>query len=64
MNEEKSINHPAAATEAQYVAPAIDKMYAEGNISGKDLNTRNSPDGKFLPGKTVEKGKVYHTYMT
>lgn len=44
--------------------PAIDKMYATGIISGADRDSQNSPDGKFLPAKTVEKGKVYHTYMT
>ena len=29
MNEEKSINHPAAATEAQYVAPQIEIIEVE-----------------------------------
>lgn len=44
--------------------PAIDKMYATGIISGADRDSQNSPNGKYLPAKTVEKGKVYHTYMT
>lgn len=44
--------------------PAIDKMYGEGNFPGNEKSTKNSPDGKYLPAKTVEKGKVYHTYMT
>ena len=44
--------------------PNIDKMYGDGYISGNFILTDSSPDGKYLPAKTVEKGKVYHTYMT
>ena len=44
--------------------PNIDKMYGDGYISGNLIITKDSPDGKYLPAKTVEKGKVYHTYMT
>ncbi len=44
--------------------PAIHKMYGYGNISGADRKSVDSPNGQYLPAKTVEKGKVYHTYMT
>lgn len=42
----------------------IAKMHALIFYPGAATYTTISPDGKFLPAKTVENGKVYHTYMT
>ena len=43
--------------------PDIDKMYGAFKLGLDEPKTTDSPNGKYLPAKTVEKGKVYHTYM-
>ena len=55
MNEEKSINHPAAATEAQYVAPQIEIIEVETaqNILG------GSPVSGELPGEVGDGGGAF-----